>query len=266
MGERKHYGEEQAKSQEATPGRQALSKMRAVRKAKLCCKVKALLFAICLREDAETGWCVTGIKKLAADAGLRYASAGFFLPRLQRSGAIQIARRRNRTAFRRVDPSKLETHDKCLLRGCECSPGRKSRKSPFKKGDIRPVGSPNIRTGERLSPSSSPLTSPPIRGAPDGACSPSPALRERVGLAVSETTAGKNSVEGNDGNGTGPVFKQKFMTITREQDEEISKFVADSHQRDAQYDALHRSLKGPVDDPVKEMQRWMETAVMFFES
>ena len=248
--------------------------MRAVRDAKLCPKVKTILYAVCLREDAKTGWCSSGMKKLAVDAGLRYASAGFFFPRLQRSGAIQIARRRNRTAYRRVDPSKLETRDKCLIRGCECSPGRMSRKSPFKKGDIRPVGSPNIRTGgspnirtgERLSPSSSPLTSPPIRGAPDGACSPSPALRERVGLAVSETTAGKNSVEGNDGNGTGPVFKQKFMTITREQDEEISKFVADSHQRDAQYDALHRSLKGPVDDPVKEMQRWMETAVMFFES
>ncbi len=246
--------------------------MRAVRKAKLCSKVKALLFAVCLREDGITGWCSTGIKKLAVDAGLRYASAGFFFPRLQRSGAIQIAHRRNRTAYRRVDPSKLETRDKCLIRGCECSPGRMSRKSPFKKGDIRPVGSPNIRTGgspnirtgERLSPSSSPLTSPPIRGAPDGACSPSPALRERVGLAVCETTAGKNSVEGTDGKGTDPVFKRKLMMITREQDQEIAQFIPSRVERDAQYDCFYILLAGPVTDPVKAVRRWTKTAPRFF--
>ena len=65
------------------------------------------------------------------------------------------------------------------------------------------------------------------------------------------------------------VFDQKLLTITEEQDEEVARFIPNSHERDAQYAALHTKLKStlsePVADPVTGMKKWMETATRFFE-
>ncbi len=64
----------------------------------------------------------------------------------------------------------------------------------------------------------------------------------------------------------GKVFSQKLLTVTEEQDGRIAEFIPNSSERDAQYNALHSTLKEPVTDPVQAMKQWMETAVMFFES
>ena len=65
------------------------------------------------------------------------------------------------------------------------------------------------------------------------------------------------------------VFEQKLLTVTEAQDEEVATFIPNSHERDAQYAALHTKLKStlsePVTDPVQSMKDWMETATRFFE-
>jgi hypothetical protein len=66
----------------------------------------------------------------------------------------------------------------------------------------------------------------------------------------------------------GKVFDQRLLTITEQQDEQIARFVPNSHERDAQYAAFHNKLKStlkePVADPVQAMKGWMEKAPRFF--
>lgn len=66
----------------------------------------------------------------------------------------------------------------------------------------------------------------------------------------------------------GKVFEKKLLTITEQQDKKVARFIPNSHERDAQYAALHTKLKStlsePLADPVTAMKEWMETAPRFF--
>ncbi len=267
MGERKHCGEDQAKSQEESPGRQALSELRAIRKSPLCSRCKAILVAIVLRQDAKSGITYAGARRLSRDAGVRMRTVGFLLPLLQRAGMVKVIKRRNRTALRTVDVAAVKTSQKCTHASSENASGDIERLMDWKRRHTAEQEMPvsakqDLPCAGRLSPFLSPYLSPPL-GAPSGALSPSPALGERVGLAVSETTTEKPFPGGN---GMGKVFDQKLLTVTEEQDEQIRRFVPNIHERDAQYNAFHSSLKKPVADPVTAMKQWMETAPTFFES
>ena len=65
-----------------------------------------------------------------------------------------------------------------------------------------------------------------------------------------------------------PVFSQKLLTITGTQDKEISQFIPNIHERDAQYAAFYNSLSSslsePVSDVVTAMKGWMGSALRFF--
>lgn len=255
-------------TQAVSPGRQALSELRAIRKSPLCSRCKAILVAIVLRQDAKSGITYTGQRRLSRDAGVRMRTVGFLLPVLQQAGIVKVIKRRNRTALRTVNVAAIKTSQKCTHARSEKAGGDISRLMDWKrrhaaKQEMPVLAKQDLPRAGKLSPFLSPYLSPPL-GAPGGARSPSPALGERVGLAVCETTAGKNSVE--KGNGMSKVFDQKLLTITEEQDEQIRRFIPNSHERDAQYNALHNTLKKPVADPVTAMKQWMETAPTFFES
>ena len=270
MGERKHCGEEQAKSQAPSFGRESLAKLRAIRDSRLCARCKVLLTMIVLRENQKTGLTIAGLKRLAQDSGLRQRTVQHLLPALHRAGVVRQIKRRNKTALRSVDVSILPTQQECTHSSPQTAPVCESRAKPWIRHvpaalEPPPSAEPDSPAGGELTPQRTPkILTPQTQTAPDGARSPSPALRERVGLAVSETTAGKNSVEGNDGKGTDPVFKRKLMMITREQDQEIAQFIPSRVERDAQYDYFYTLLAGPVTDPVKAIRRWMKTAPRFF--
>ena len=254
MGERKHCGEDQAKSQEESPGRQALSELRAIRKSPLCSRCKAILVAIVLRQDSKSGITYTGVRRLSHDAGVRTRTVGLLLPLLQRAGIVKVIKRRNRTALRTVDVAAVKTSQKCTHARSENASGDIERLMDWKRRHTAEQEMPVLAEQEmpragRLSPILSPYLSPPL-GAPSVA---------RLEAAPSGSTRNEQRLleEGTSGN-NGFSFNGRYLKLTPEEERQVEEFIPSCFERTAQFSELDQSLRETPRDAVAAVQAWMK--------
>ncbi len=284
MGKRKHCDGEQAKSQFLPVSRHSgprWKKLKSLRDTSFRPAVKAILQSIIMRESRDDGWSRTGRLQIAKDAGVCLRQVGRYLPKLQRCGLVEIKRRYNAEPRRRVMLEKLELAESSPLALNEkdilplSRPKREKAIQAQRNGnlgtrekDIQSERKGNLQHTKTVLKTVSKDCSEDC-GAKGAARSPSVAGFGAAPFgSLGKEEKEKPSVEG--GNGMGKVFDQKLLTITEQQDEQIARFIPNSHERDAQYSAFHNTLsstlKEPMSDPVMAMRTWMQSAGRFFPS
>ena len=283
MGNRTHDGLTGDESQFLPASRHSgprWKKLRSLRDTSFRPAVKAILQSIIMRESRDDGWAWAGRLKIAKDAGICLRQVGRYLPKLQRCGLVEIKRRYNAEPRRRVILEKLELAESSPLALNEkdilplSRPKREKAIQAQRKGnlgtserDIQTERKGHLQHTKTVLKTVSEDCSEDYR-AFGAARSPTGV---RFGGAPSGSLGNKQKEKSfPGGNGMTPVFSQKLLTITEQQDEEIARFIPNIHERDAQYAAfynsLHSSLGEPVGDVVTAMRTWMQSAPRFFTS
>jgi hypothetical protein len=83
-------------------------KLCELREAALPWTIKAILWAIIMRENGRTGWTFAGRERLAKDAGIALRTAERYLPVLEKLGIVEVKHRWKKTSMRRVNSEKLQ--------------------------------------------------------------------------------------------------------------------------------------------------------------
>jgi hypothetical protein len=263
VGERKYCGEEQAKSQGLPVSPHSgprWKKLKTLRDTSFRPTVKAILQSIIMRESRDDGLARTGRLQIAKDAGVSLRQVGRYLPKLQRCGLVQIRRRYNTPALRRVSIEKLELAESSPLALNEKDILPLSRPKGEKAILSQRKGHPGTPERDILSerkghPQHTKTVLKTVsqdcsedcgaKGADSGSGASALALRQK-----------KLPVKEEDGNSFS--FNGRFLKVTPEMEREIAQFLPSTFERNAQLTALDETLTEAPADPVAAVQSWVK--------